>query len=191
VIDLAPLAMRSDALRNHEAILTSAIAVLARSPQASMREIADASGTGRTTLYRHFPDREALIAAIYERVLAEADEITARVLSADATADPAEVVADLCVELAGLGDRYRFLEQHLPGRPTKEAEQALQRGTPLVVYIEAAQRRGRIRADLDAGWLFEALVALITQAATYVRQGPATRSAMLRTTVISILTPPA
>jgi AcrR family transcriptional regulator len=182
--------MRSDATRNHETILTSAIAVLAGSPQASMRNIADASGTGRTTLYRHFPDRETLIAAIYERVLAEADEITVRVLSVEDTADPVEVVADLAVELAGLGDRYRFLEQHLPGRPTKEAEQALERGTPLIDYIEAARRSGRIRDDLDTSWLFEAVVSLITQAATHPRSDLAPRRTMLHATVRSILAPP-
>jgi TetR/AcrR family transcriptional repressor of mexCD-oprJ operon len=186
--------MRSDASRNHEAILTSAIAVLARSPQASMRDIAATSGTGRTTLYRHFPDRQALIDALYARVLAEADEITARIPSADGSADgsadPVRVVADLCVELAGLGDRYRFLEQHVPGRSTREAEQALERGTPLTDYIDAAQRRGRIRDDLDSGWLFEVLVALITQVATRTRTDLAARGALLRATVCSILAPP-
>jgi AcrR family transcriptional regulator len=182
--------MRSDASRNHETILTSAIAVLARSPQASMRDIAAASGTGRTTLYRHFPDRQALIDALYTRVLAEADEITARIPSANNSADPVQVVADLCVELAALGDRYRFLEQHVPGRSTREAEQALERGTPLTDYIEAAQRRGRIRDDLDSGWLFEVLVALITQVATHTRTDLAARSALLRATVCSILAPP-
>jgi AcrR family transcriptional regulator len=182
--------MRGDATRNHEAILTSAIAVLARSPQASMRDIADASGTGRTTLYRHFPDRQALLDAIYARVLAEADEITARILSADESADPVQVVADLCVELAAQGDRYRFLEQHLPGRPSRHAEQTRQRGAPLLAYLKAAQRHGRIRADLDSGWLFEVLVALITQAAIHTRTDLAARGALLRTTVSSILAPP-
>jgi AcrR family transcriptional regulator len=86
--------MRSDASRNHEAILTSAITVLADSPQASMQDIAEASGTGRITLYRHFPDRNALLAAIYDRVLAEADDITAKVLSADEDSDPCRSVAD-------------------------------------------------------------------------------------------------
>jgi AcrR family transcriptional regulator len=181
--------MRSDATRNHEAILTSAIAVFAGSPQASMRDVADASGTGRTTLYRHFPDRQALIDAIYARVLAEADEITARNLDDAGRADPVHVVADLCVELAGLGDRYRFLEQHVPGRSTREAEQALQRGSPLLGYLEAEQRRGRIRADLDSGWLFEVLIALITQATTNTRDS-SVRGALLRATVCSILPPP-
>jgi AcrR family transcriptional regulator len=183
--------MRSDASRNHETILTSAISVFARSPQASMREIADASGTGRTTLYRHFPDRDALIAAIYERVLAEADEITARALSADDGTEPVQVVAALAVALAGLGDRYRFLEAHLPRPPSTEAEQALERGAPLLDYIEAAQRHGGIRNDLDAGWLFETFVALITQAATHARHHSVARSKMLRATIVSILTPTA
>jgi AcrR family transcriptional regulator len=182
--------MRSDASRNHETILTSAIAVLARSSQASMRDIADASGTGRTTLYRHFPDRDTLIAAIYERVLAEADEITARMLSVDDDADPVEVVADLAVELAGLGDRYRFLEQHLPRRPSQETERVLELGTPLIDYIAAAQRSGRIRGDLDTSWLFEAVVALITQAATHPRSDLAPRRTMLHLTVRSILARP-
>ena len=95
--------MRSDANRNHEAILIGAIAVLADSPQASMREIADASGTGRTTLYRHFPDRQALVAAIYERVLNEADEMTAAHSGRGALRPtPSQVLGDLAVALAGL-----------------------------------------------------------------------------------------
>ncbi len=183
--------MRSDASRNHEAILTSAITVLARSPQASMQDIAEASGTGRTTLYRHFPDRKALLAAIYDRVLAEADDNTARTLSAEQGSDPVHVVADLCVELAGLGDRYRFLEQHVAAPPRKDRDQALSQGAPLLDYLEAGQRRGLIRADLDAAWLFDVLVALITHAAGNTRNAPVARSAMLRATVCSVLASPA
>jgi AcrR family transcriptional regulator len=180
--------MRSDASRNHELILTSAIEVLADAPSASMRDVADASGTGRTTLYRHFPDRSALIAAIYERVLAEADAITARTLASGRDADPVEVIADLCDELAGLGDRYRFLEHHLPSTASQGADN-LERGAPLLDYLTAAQQRGGVRSDLEAEWLFEVLVALITQAAGHTRTEPSARSAMLRTTVRSIVAP--
>ena len=63
---------RRDAERNHEAIVTAAIAVLADAPEATMAEIAAASGIGRSTLYRHFPDRAALVDAISLRVRAEA-----------------------------------------------------------------------------------------------------------------------
>jgi AcrR family transcriptional regulator len=182
--------MRSDASRNHEAILSSAIAVLADSPQASMRDIADASGTGRTTLYRHFPDRDALIAAIYDRVLAEADDITAQALRARSDPDPVATLADLCAELAGLGDRYRFLEQHLSAASAKDPGEAHRRGGPLLDYLRAGQRQGRIRHDLDAVWLFDVLVALITHAAGQTRADRASRDTMLRSTVRSIVAPP-
>jgi hypothetical protein len=91
--------------------------------------------------------------------------------------------------LAGLGDRYRFLEQYLAVRPAKETAQALEQGAPLINYIEVAQRSGRIRDDLDSGWLFEAVVALITQAATHPRSDLAPRTSMLHATVRSILRP--
>src|SRR5664279_5591341 len=106
-----PPRKRSDAVRNRAAILSSAISVLADAPAASMREIAVASGTGRTTLYRHFPDRDALIAAITDRIFAEARVLNARALTDAGDRDPVEVMSDLSVELAGLGDRYRFLAQ--------------------------------------------------------------------------------
>jgi hypothetical protein len=75
-------------------------------------------------------------------------------------------------------------------QPTREAEQALERGTPLTDYIEAAQRSGRIRDDLGSGWLFEVLVALIIRVATHTRSDLPARGALLRATVCSILAPP-
>lgn len=181
--------MRSDASRNHEAILTSAIAVLADAPQASMRHIADASGTGRTTLYRHFPDRRALVEAIYARVVAEADAITARQLTSQPGSDPVEVLADLAVELAGLGDRYRFLEQHVD--PTAKDLNRHRRGSPLHEYLLDGQRAGTIREDLSADWLFEVIVGLVTQAAGHRLSDHPDRDAMLSATVRSLLTRPA
>jgi hypothetical protein len=40
------------------------------------------------------------------------------------------------------------------------------------VHLEAGQRRDLVRADLDAAWLFDVLVALITQAAGNTRNAP-------------------
>ncbi len=186
-----PKAMRSDANRNHEAILTGAIAVLADSPHASMREIADASGMGRTTLYRHFPDRQALVGAIYDRVLNEADEMTAAHLDAGAPADPVLVLGDLAVALAGLGDRHRFLEQYDAAVTEGDPDHVRRRGGRLRDYLRAAQRKGQIRKDLTVDWMFAVLVALVTEAAGHRfghSDGP-TRDAMLRATVRSVLEP--
>jgi AcrR family transcriptional regulator len=185
--------MRSDAARNRGAILMNAIGVLADRPTASMREIALASGTGRTTLYRHFPDRQALVLAIFDRVLDEAERLTGEALAAPAAtggANPVHVVADLSADLADLGDRYRFLQHNLlsDGRMADRQETARRR-SPLRSYLTAAQHDGRVRADLDAEWLLDVVVALVTAAASRPQQGLAVPRDALRRTVQTILTP--
>ncbi|MEU6426714.1 helix-turn-helix domain-containing protein [Microbispora sp. NPDC046973] len=57
--------MRADARRNRALIVDTAVDLLtARGPEASMEEIAQAAGVGVGTLYRHFPDRRALLEEI-------------------------------------------------------------------------------------------------------------------------------
>lgn len=58
--------MRADAVRNRQRILESAAAALAESgPDVALEEIATRAGVGIGTLYRHFPDRSALLVAVY------------------------------------------------------------------------------------------------------------------------------
>lgn len=47
-----------------DALVREALAVLAANPAASMGEVATHLGVGRTTLYRHFGNREAMIAEV-------------------------------------------------------------------------------------------------------------------------------
>jgi len=57
--------LRADAARNRARVLDAAAAVFeAEGPEASMEEISRRAGVGIGTLYRHFPDRQSLIAAL-------------------------------------------------------------------------------------------------------------------------------
>jgi AcrR family transcriptional regulator len=56
---------RRDAQRNRSAIVQAASeAMTAPRPAVGMSEIARRAGVGQATLYRHFPDRDALTAAV-------------------------------------------------------------------------------------------------------------------------------
>ena len=62
----APRKPRADAERNRLRLLgTAKDAFAAKGPDASLEDIAQSAGVGIGTLYRHFPNRDALIAAVY------------------------------------------------------------------------------------------------------------------------------
>jgi AcrR family transcriptional regulator len=66
--------IRADAQRNHDAVLAAAKAVFARSgTDAPMEDVARAAGVGKGTLYRRFPTREHLFAAILQDRVDELD----------------------------------------------------------------------------------------------------------------------
>jgi AcrR family transcriptional regulator len=84
LLDVTPAtrAPRSDARRNRDALVAAGRAIFARlGTDAPMEEVARTAGVGRGTLYRHFPTREHLFAAILqertEELRARADELLA------------------------------------------------------------------------------------------------------------------
>jgi AcrR family transcriptional regulator len=79
---IADRPLRADARRNRDALIRAAAEVFrTRGSDASLQEIAEEADLGIGTLYRHFPQREWLIAAVYEqtveRLCAEAGELLA------------------------------------------------------------------------------------------------------------------
>ena len=73
--------MRADAVRNREKVLTAAAATFAQhGPDASLEEIAHRAGVGIGTVYRHFPDRQSLMVALYREKLEALNELGASLL---------------------------------------------------------------------------------------------------------------
>ena len=82
---------RADAQRNLDALLEAARAVFAESGvDAPVRDIAEKAGVGVATVYRHFPQRALLIAAVFRREMDACIEL-APVLAA--THEPAEALS--------------------------------------------------------------------------------------------------
>src|ERR1700742_377994 len=59
-----PTQMRKDAARSRRAILDAARELYADDVTASFAEIAVRAGVGQATVYRHFDDRQALLAEL-------------------------------------------------------------------------------------------------------------------------------
>jgi AcrR family transcriptional regulator len=160
--------LRSDARRNRRTVLDAAVALLAQRPQATMQEVADASGLGRTTVYRHFPRRQDLIDALFDEVLREAAETVQQALLAAGSAR--ELLCELGPRIIAIGDRYRFLDANPELR-----ERALtpndDGANPLEAYLQAAQERGEIRPDLPVAWILTTLRGLGVVAMVEVSAG--------------------
>lgn len=61
-----PRTLRADARRNRDAIVAAARTAFDHDEQLRFDDFAARAGVGVGTLYRHFPTREALAAAVYE-----------------------------------------------------------------------------------------------------------------------------
>ena len=141
---------RADAVRNREAVLEAAIRLLAERPDASMRDVADASGLGRTTVYRHFASREDLVRALFERAFAESGE---RMAAAAASAgDAGDVLRRIAADLIALGERFRFLEHHRDMREARLANPE-EETEPYERWFATAQDAGELRADMPVDWM--------------------------------------
>jgi AcrR family transcriptional regulator len=140
--------LRSDAQRNRLRILQAAREVFAdRGLDASLDQIAAHAGVGVGTVYRRFPDKDALIDALFEDRI---DEIAAAGQSALSASDPWEGLVDFLQQANGLLSRDRGLRQVLLSRGAHKTERAREKIVPIATELVArAQRAGSLRADLD------------------------------------------
>lgn len=103
-------APRADALRNREAIVAAASAVLADQGTAvDVREIARRSDVGMGTLYRHFPKKEDLVLTVLRHDFTEWAEFARQ--AAVETEDPWEALTDFYFQaLTGYARHRAILE---------------------------------------------------------------------------------
>ena len=102
-----PVPQRSHARSNRARILATAREELGRDPDATLDEIARAAHVVRRTVYGHFPNRQALIAALAQEAAQALEEaFTAARRPGD---DPATALARMTRAVWQVGDRYRML----------------------------------------------------------------------------------
>ena len=94
--------VRVDAQRNRDRILEAARALVAETGvDATMEDIARHAGVAVGTLYRHFPAKEDLVAAVVEDSLAQMASLTEGALAAvHAGAAPGPALGELFREIA-------------------------------------------------------------------------------------------
>jgi AcrR family transcriptional regulator len=163
--------VRADAQRNLDALLEAALAVFAKSGvDAPVREIAEKAGVGVATVYRHFPQRSDLIAAVFRREI-DACADAAPVLAA--AHKPGEALARWMQRYVDFIAAKRGLASALhSGNPAFDTLPAYfrQRLEPaLRGLLQSATAAGEVRADIAAGDLLGAVASLCTHA---YNQGP-------------------
>jgi AcrR family transcriptional regulator len=165
--------------RTRHAILAAAASVLARDRAATLADIAAAAQVGRSTLHRHFDDRDDLVNAAIEDSLATLGQSVA-----DAALDqgpPLEAMRRLVAAMVDVGDRLLFLfgdPRVLEGR-----EGPAPSDRPVIELIERGQAEGVFDPEVSPGWIEHVLWALVYTAAEEVNAGRLPRHGVTPTVI--------
>ncbi|WP_246430468.1 TetR/AcrR family transcriptional regulator [Streptomyces rectiverticillatus] len=147
----SPRPMRADARRNYERLLTEArTAFTEHGTEASLEDIARRAGVGIGTLYRHFPNRTALMSAVFQ---GEVDGLLARSRELLASPEPCRALLDWLRACVAHASTYRGLSRALLAAQADEASAMSRCSLPLreagSVLLARAQAAGAVRAGVD------------------------------------------
>jgi AcrR family transcriptional regulator len=141
--------LRRDAERNRQRILRAASEVFTtRGLHATLDDVARQAGVGVGTVYRRFPDKEALVDALFE------DKLQALVTEAERALEAQDSWTGLVtlLERAGAmltGDRGLLEILMYATYGQDRVSRARARMQPVVTrVVERAQRDGKLRADI-------------------------------------------
>jgi TetR/AcrR family transcriptional regulator, mexCD-oprJ operon repressor len=170
---------RADSRFNRDTIIEAAIRILGYDARASMATIAEAAGVNRSTIYRRFPSRAALIDELTDAVAADFIEVIADSLAGSGTYS--EVLAGVLRRSTMLADRYHFLNLHeVPMDDTAARESWLG-------LLQAGQSAGEFRPDFPVVWLSSIARALNLEAIKLVQRGALTLDEAADYTVDAVL----
>ncbi|MFC5063766.1 TetR/AcrR family transcriptional regulator [Actinomycetospora atypica] len=137
---------RADARQNRARILEVAAAALAEDGEASLNSVAKRAGIGAGTLYRHFPNREALVLAVYR---AEVQHLVDRVPGLLAAEPPPAALRSWFALLAGLIRLKHGLGEALT--PANHDAATAEAYGPVVEAIRTLLAAGEVDGSLRPG----------------------------------------
>ena len=168
--------LRADAQRSRAALIAAARAVMGRRGiDAPLDEIASAAGVGNATLYRHFPTRHDLLAAVFADQMARYGAAVERAIEVP---DPWQAVRDYLVEICALqaenqalADLVTSVEFTDETRPVAVAH--------LQALLQRAQAAGRLRPDFSLSDVALVLLANAGVVRSTGEQAPAATSRLV------------
>jgi AcrR family transcriptional regulator len=142
--------VRSDARENRARILAAAREAFAEDGDTSMNQIAQRAGVGPGTLYRNYPNREALILDIYQD---EIDGLAGAVAGLLEAHPPVEALRVWTIDLVGAMRKKHGLGGALSAGVHKAVTERSY--GPVIASItrllDAGKADGTIRADAEPG----------------------------------------
>jgi TetR/AcrR family transcriptional regulator, mexCD-oprJ operon repressor len=134
----------------------------AEGEQASMNDVAAAAGVARATVYRYFPNRQALLDELARAAVSDAGDRLASARIDEVS--PEEGVARAARALIDVGDSFVLLaRERVRSDPERFERRVIQ---PLRQLFERGQAAGDIRRDIASARLTESLIGLIVGALT-------------------------
>lgn len=153
---------RADSQRNREKLLEVARAAFAaEGPDVSLEEIARRAGVGIGTLYRHFPNRDAILADVYRRGVEQLAEAAASLLETHPPQEALRAWMLLFVDYIATKKLIAPALNAMAGGPAELYAASGPRITQAVtLLLDRARRVGSIRGDVEPLDLLNALIGL-------------------------------
>ncbi|WHM36970.1 TetR/AcrR family transcriptional regulator [Streptomyces sp. BPTC-684] len=149
--------MRADARRNYERLLGVARSAFAEhGTDASLEDVAKRAGVGIGTLYRHFPNRHALMNAIFQ---SEVDVLLARSRELLDAEQPCTALVEWLRAIITHTGEYRGVARALMSASHDDSSALAQCSVPMreagSALLERAQLAGSVRVDVTIGDLLQ------------------------------------